>query len=73
MNAFTRRLHPREWHLARIIGRLLNYKRLTAKAKTPEDRLLLALKREIYAHKKHIVFTELLIERYEKEVNKLNK
>lgn len=68
--SFKDRLKRQNWHFARVMGRLQNYKRLLKKPVTRERRLLLELKREVYAHKKHIVLTELIIQKYENELNK---
>ena len=64
------RLKDKYWHLAKITGKIEFFKKKSKKTTNLEEKLILSLKRELHQHKKHIIFMELLIQRYENDINK---
>lgn len=58
---------PNYWHLGYIIGKITAIKKKLKKTKTPKEDLVLRLKREVLAIKKHIVFMDTIIQNYEQK------
>lgn len=58
-------MQPSKWHLAKILWKIKAIAKKLKAESSPEERLILRIRREILAMKKHIVFLENIIKDHE--------